>query len=280
LIKRVVEKAKTLGVPSMVVTFEPHPFEFFEDVKSLAIPRLTRLREKFAALAACGVDYVLILPFNQALADLSAKAFVQSYLKEALQPRHIIIGDDFRFGYQRQGDFALLQQLGKQWGFEVEATDTLLIDGERISSTRVRKALADNEMTLVQRLLGHPYTMQGRVGRGDQRGRQFGFPTANIFLHRQHTPLKGVYTVYMHGIADHPWPGVANLGVRPTVDGMRTLLEVHLLSFKQELYGSYVTVEFCEKLRDEKRFPDIELLKQQIALDVEQARNYFSKKGV
>lgn len=274
LIARVVERARERAVPSTVITFEPHPFEYFGRA-NLTIPRITRLREKFTALAACGVDNVLILPFNQRLAELSASDFVQAVMADALQPCHMVIGDDFRFGRQRQGDFALLTELGQALGFSVEAMPTCEISNERVSSTRVRKALAEGDHALVRTLLGRPYSMMGRVRPGDQRGRVLGFPTANIYLHRQLTPVKGVYTVYMHGIGSDPIPGVANIGVRPTVDGTRSLLEVHLLNFNQDIYGRYVRVEFCQKLRDEMRYPNLDLLMQQIAIDVENAKNYF-----
>jgi riboflavin kinase/FMN adenylyltransferase len=257
------------------MTFEPHPFEFFAG-DNLTIPRITRLREKFCQLAASHVENVLILPFNQSLASLSANDFVAEVVGKALKPIHIVIGDDFRFGYKRQGDTSLLRDRGRQLGFSVSTMPTILIDGERVSSTRVRKALGDGDLALAKQLLGHSYSMLGRVRLGDQRGRQFGFPTANIYLHRQLTPVRGVYTVYVHGVADHPWPGVANIGTRPTIDGTRTLLEVHLLDFNQEIYGRYVEVEFCEIFRDEARYPTIDLLKEQIAKDVLAARTYFS----
>jgi riboflavin kinase/FMN adenylyltransferase len=276
LVKHVIEQAKTLHVPSLVVTFEPHPFEFFSQ-NNVTIPRLTRLREKVTALFGCGVDNILILPFNQPLADKPARDFVRDILHHALRPVHIVIGDDFHFGYQRQGNFSLLQNMGMELGFSVEAMPTVLVDGERVSSTRVRKALVEDDQALVKQLLGHSYSMSGRIRMGDQRGRQWGFPTANLFLHRKLAPVRGVYAVYMHGVADKPWPGVANIGLRPTVDGTRALLEVHLLNFNQEIYGRYVQVEFCKKLRDEVRFANVDLLKQQIASDVAEARNYFEK---
>jgi riboflavin kinase/FMN adenylyltransferase len=277
LLAKVVAEAKTRQVPSLAVTFEPHPFEFFAQEK-LTIPRLTRLREKFCAIAACGIDYVLILTFNQSLATLSATTFATTVLGEALRPKHIIVGDDFHFGHQRQGDFHLLQVLGESLGFSVEAMPTVWVDDVRVSSTRVRQALAVGDHALAGRLLGHPYSMLGRVGHGDKLGRQLGFPTANIFLHRRLTPVHGIYTVYVHGVADRPWPGAANMGTRPTVNGTRTLLEVHLLDFHQDIYGRYVQVEFCQKLRDEERYSTLDLLKQQIAKDVEQAKIYFNRR--
>lgn len=275
LLAEVVTRAKKQGVPSLVMTFEPHPFEFFAG-ENLTIPRITRLREKFVRLSESQVDHVLVLPFNQSLAQVSASDFTNEIIGKALKPVHIVIGDDFHFGYKRQGNLALLQEKGAALGFSVSAMPSLLVEGERVSSTRVRKALGEGDLTLAAQLLGHPYSMLGRVRQGDKRGRQFGFPTANIYLHRQLTPIRGVYTVYVHGVADHPWPGVANIGTRPTIDGTRTLLEVHLLDFHQEIYGRYVEVEFCEKLRDEARYPTIDLLKEQIAKDVLAARTYFS----
>lgn len=279
LIARAVEKGRQMGVPVTVMTFEPHPFEFFAK-EGVATARLTRLREKFSALAACGVDNVLVMEFNQLLADLSASEFAQHILRDHLKACHVVVGDDFHFGRKRQGDFTMLAEMGKQHGFTAEHMPTLKIDGERVSSTRIRHVLAQGDHQLANRLLGRPYTMQGRVRPGEQLGRQWGFPTANIFLHRALTPVKGIFTVLVHGVADRPWPGAANLGIRPTVNGTRTLLEVHLLDFQKEIYGSYVEVEFCEKLREEERYPTIELLKEQIAKDVAVSREYFQKQGM
>src|SRR3990167_7142050 len=279
LLRETVEKAQELQVPSLVMTFEPHPFEFFGGEKT-TIPRLTRLREKFLALQGCGIDHVLIIPFNHALTVKSASNFVEEYLYQSLRPLHVMVGDDFHFGSKRQGDIHLLTELGRQYGFTASAMPTLKIDGERVSSTRVRKVLHEGDHQLVRRLLGRPYSMQGRVRHGEQLGRQWGFPTANILLHRAKTPLMGIYTVLVHGLADQPLPGAANLGVRPTVNGTRTLLEVHLLDFNQQIYGRYVEVEFCKKLRDEVRYPTIELLKEQIAKDVAISRHYFQKQGL
>lgn len=279
LVRKVVDKAAALGAPALIVTFEPHAFEFFGR-ENLTIPRLTRLREKFTALAELKPDGVLILPFNQEIANISAEDFVGEILHKQLRPKHIIIGDDFRFGHQRQGDFNLLKQKGEQLGFTVEAMESVLLNDERVSSTLVRKALQCGDHALVQRLLGRPYTMQGRVRRGDQLGRKLGFPTLNIYLHRKLTPVSGVYTVLVHGLADQPLAGAANVGTRPTIDGTRTLLEVHLLDFNQDIYGRYVRVEFCSKLREEEKYPSLEILSQAIAKDVEDTRQYFIKQGV
>ena len=263
----------------MVITFEPHPFEFFEG-ENLSIPRLTRFREKFCALSSYGIDYVLIIEFNQEVASISASDFVKNILHDILHVQHVIVGDDFHFGYKRLGDFTLLKTMVKVYQFTVEALLTVLLEGERISSSRIRQALLLGDQALAKRLLGHAYTLHGRIRLGDQLGRQLGFPTANIHLHRRLTPVKGIYTVYVHGLADHPLPGVANVGTRPTVGGTRTLLEVHLLNFNEDIYGRYVQVEFCEKLREEVRYPNLDLLKEQIAKDVADAHRYFQKQGV
>lgn len=276
LLAKVKEEAKIRQVPSVVITFEPQPAEFFA-AGAPSIPRLTRWREKFHALAACDIDAVLVLRFNQAWAKLTAAEFVQHILVEGLQAQHVVVGDDFRFGQGRQGDFDFLQQAGKQYGFTAENMASVIVAGERVSSTRIRLALQNKQHDLVETLLGHPYCMEGRVVSGDQRGRSIGFPTANIFLHRHVTPVSGVYAVLMHGISAEPLPGVANVGVRPTVDGTRSLLEVHLFDFNQDIYKRHVKVEFCEKLRDEKRFDSLELLKEQIWKDAAEAQLYFKK---
>lgn len=273
LLRQVVKQAKTRRAASTVITFEPHPFEFFAGDK-LAIPRLTRLREKFSRIRLCGVDNVIILKFNQQLANLSASDFVY-HLYQALHPCHMVIGDDFRFGQKRQGDFVLLQAVGKELGFTVSAMPSYLVDGERVSSTLIRQALAEDNLARAGKLMGRPYTMQGRVCHGDKLGKQLGCPTANIYLHRRLTPIKGIFTVKVHGLAEKPLPGVANIGTRPTVGGTCTLLEVHLLDFNQNIYARYVEVEFCQKLREEERYSSLDLLKEQIAKDVAAAKQYF-----
>jgi riboflavin kinase/FMN adenylyltransferase len=274
LLAEVCKKAHQLGVPSFAMTLEPHPFEFFSDKKE-AIPRITRLREKFKALAETGIDYVVVLSFNQSLALKSASDFIREILVNPLSPSHIIIGDDFHFGHQRLGDLALLQKQASQYGYQAEAISSVLMEGLRVSSTRVRLALQAGDLRLAERLLGRPFTLLGRVAYGKQLGRQLGFPTINIHLHRKRTPIEGVYVVKVHGLSTSPLKGAANIGTRPTVDGTVCLLEVHLLDFNQDVYGRYVTVEFCEKLHDEIRYPNLDVLKENIAVDVEAARNYF-----
>lgn len=277
LLALVREKAKNRGVPSLVITFEPQPLEFF--VREKSVPRLTRWREKFYQLSQCGIDKVLVINFNEEFAALTAEEFIRQLLFDHVGVKHFIVGDDFHFGKNRKGNVALLKQLGEHLGFLVETMPGMMLDNERVSSTRVRKALLDANHLLVGRLLGRPYSMTGRVVYGDQRGRMIGFPTANIYLHRHVTPVLGVYVVRLHGIAKKGLPGVANVGIRPTIGGTRSLLEVHLFNFNQNIYGKYVSVEFCEKLREEKRFASLDLLKEQIWKDAELAREYFIKSG-
>lgn len=270
---QLADKADTMGLPLVVVVFEPQPQEFFRPQESP--PRLTRFREKVQALRRYAVDRVLVLRFDAAFSQQSPQAFIDRLLVQGLGVRYLVIGDDFRFGRDRAGDFKLLQQVGRQHGFEVVNMHSFLLDGERVSSTRVRAALAAGDLNEAEKLLGRIYRMSGRVAHGDQRGRTIGFPTANIHLHRNAIPLRGVFVVELYGVAGEPLPGVANLGTRPTVDGQRTLLEVHLFDFDRDIYGAHVHVEFLHKLRDEQRFPDFAALKAQIEHDARQAREYF-----
>lgn len=271
---QLAEKAGQLGLPTTVVTFEPHPQEWF--FPDRAPPRLTRLREKLTALRRYSVDRVLVLRFDARLAAMEAAAFVERILVRGLGVRHLVVGDDFRFGRNRAGDFAFLRAMGARHGFDVVAMHSFRIEGERVSSTRIRQALAAGDMDTAEKLLGRPYRMCGRVAHGDRRGRGIGFPTANLHLHRRASPVLGVFAVEVFGVPGEPVPGVANVGVRPTVDGTRALLEVHLLDFAGDLYGRYVQVDFLHKLRDERRFASFEALRAQIRRDVEAARAWFA----
>jgi riboflavin kinase/FMN adenylyltransferase len=273
VIGQLAEKAAELGLPSLVMIFEPQPLEFFAPQRSVA--RLTRLREKLQALRRFAVDRVLVVRFNRAFADLAAQDFIDDVLVAKLGVRYLVVGDDFRFGHNRSGDYAMLQEAGRRLGFHVTHMHAFNVDGARVSSTRVRAALAAGDMALAEKLLGRSYRMSGRVAHGNKLGRQLGFPTANLFVHRHVTPVAGIYVVEMFGLDDDPLPGVASVGTRPTVDGTRCLLEVHLLDFNDDLYGRHVHVAFLKKLRDEERFESLEKLRDQIALDVQQARDYF-----
>jgi len=271
------DKAAELGVASVVISFEPYPMEFFAPDKAPA--RLTRLREKVRALTRYSVDRMLSLRFDKTFSQQPAREFINKVLIEGLDVRYLVVGDDFRFGHNREGDFALLEEVGRERGFEVVHLHTFSVDNERVSSTRIREALARGDMLSAEKLLGRPYRMCGRVAHGDKRGRTIGFPTANIHLHRQNTPVKGVFAIEMFGIKGEPVAGVANVGTRPTVDGTRSLLEVHLFDFNEEIYGEYIHVEFVHKLRDEVRFDSFEELRKQIDMDVEQARELFATRN-
>ena len=271
---QLAEKADELTLPLVVVTFEPQPQEYFRPQESP--PRLTRFREKVQALRRYAVDRVLVLRFNQTFSQQSPDEFIQNLLVNGLGVKYLVIGDDFRFGKDRAGDFAMLQAAGHAHGFEVVNMHTFIQNGERVSSTRVREALGKGDLNEAEKLLGRTYRMSGRVAHGDKRGRTIGFPTANIFLHRKAIPLRGVFVIQLYGIAGEPVPGVANLGTRPTVDGMRTLLEVHLFNFDRDIYGCHVHVDFLLKLRDEKRFDSFDKLKEQILVDVDKAKAFFT----
>jgi len=273
---QLADKATEMGLPSLVMTFEPYPQEYFSHSESP--PRLTRFREKIKALSRYALDRVLCVKFNAALAQTPAMAFIERILIEGLDVRYLVVGDDFRFGHNREGDFALLQQVGQQQGFQVVNLHTFEVDGHRVSSTRVRQALAEGDLGAAEKLLGRPYRMCGRVAHGDKRGRTIGFPTANIHLHRKTSPVQGVYAVEMFGIEGEPLQGVANVGNRPTVDGTRSLLEVHLFDFDREIYGAHVNIEFSQRIRAEKKFDSFEQLKQQIEHDVESAQAFFASR--
>lgn len=279
VIRQVMDKAKELGLPVVVITFEPQPQEFFrpDDVPA----RLTRFREKLLVLESLFVDRVLCLRFNRYLASLTADEFVQRILVKGVGIKYLVVGDDFKFGRDRSGDFEYLQSIGPELGFEVSDTDSFSFAGERVSSTGIRTALETGDLLLAKQMLGRDYGMCGRVAHGDKRGRTIGFPTANIYLHRKSSPLYGVYSVQLH--SKHPQiggrvvNGIANVGQRPTVGGTRTLLEVHLFDFEADIYGAYVDVTFLQKIRDEHRFESFEALKAQIVRDVEQAKAFFAR---
>lgn len=274
VIDQTAQRAKQLRLPSVVIIFEPQPQEFFQPDASP--PRLTRLREKLIALSQCDIDRVLCLGFNRHLAGLTAEEFVDVVLVKGLSVQHLVVGDDFRFGQRRAGDFALLKNAGAKYGFEVANTHSFRLDKLRVSSTRIREALLGGNLELVALSLGRPYCMSGRVAHGDKRGRTIGFPTANIHLHRNETPVKGVYAIQMQGLPEGVVNGVANIGTRPTVDGVRTLLEVHLFDFDRDIYAAHVEVCFVRKLRDERRFESFEALKSQIHRDAVHARSIFA----
>ena len=269
-----METSRQQKLFACLMSFEPLPQEYFSSHN--APPRLTRLREKWCALANTGIDQFLCIQFDHRLAELSAEDFIRSILVENLKIKYLLVGDDFRFGKGRIGDYAMLKQAGKEFGFEVADSHSICLDNTRISSTAIRQALANNQLELAEAMLGRPYQICGRVAHGDKRGRTIGFPTANIKLRRHATPLSGVYAVSLHGVDSNPLNGVANIGKRPTVDGHNLQLEVHVFNFEQSIYGREVCVEFHHKLRDEQRFESFDALKQQIQKDSERARAFFA----
>jgi len=279
LLERLTKTARQHGLPPAVMTFEPHPRELFSPEQAPA--RLTSLREKLALLESCGIEEIFLLHFSRKLAGLTAEEFIGRVLVQGLGVRHLIIGDDFRFGKGRAGDFTMLQAAGQQYGFGVEAMHTIEIGGERVSSSAVRDVLGAGDLEHAARLLGRPYSIAGRVVHGDKIGRTLGFPTANIQLKRKRVALTGVFAVTVSGLDKRHLPGAASLGVRPTLGaGLRPVLEVHLFDFDREIYGQHLTVHFLHKLRDEARYDSFEALTAQIARDVVATREYFAGKDI
>jgi len=275
VLARLRERADELGLTTTIMTFEPTAQEYFSPATAPA--RLQRLRDKLAMLRGLDVDQALVMHFDQRLAALTAAEFVERILVQGLALRYLVVGDDFRFGKDRSGDFEFLRAAGQRAGFEVVNTKTFCHGDDRVSSTRIRAALADGDLEAAANMLGRPYRICGRVAPGQQRGRTIGFHTANIRLHRLVSPVKGVFAVRVFGLGENAVNGVANVGTRPTVDGSYAVLEVHLFNFDQDIYGRHLDVEFCKKLRDEKKFDSFELLRRQISRDAEQARRYFSE---
>ena len=269
--RELLAEGRRLGLHSTLVTFEPQPLEYFAPER--APSRLTRLREKLGAIRDTGIEQVLVLEFGPRLAAMSADDFIDRLLVDKLAVKHLYVGDDFRFGQGRVGDIGMLREAGERNGFSVDAMDTLVVDGERVSSTRIRTALAAGQLEDAERWLGRPYSICGRVAHGNKRGRSIGFPTLNLDLHRRVSPLRGGYAVRVSGVGPVALPGVANIGTRPTVTGdTRYLLEVHLFDFSRDIYGAHVTVEFASRIRDERKFDSFEALRAQIGQDAATAR--------
>ncbi|MBW8072163.1 MAG: bifunctional riboflavin kinase/FAD synthetase [Ferrovum sp.] len=275
MLECLVKEAGVRGLVPMVLTFEPYPREFFEGAS--APPRLTSLTRKYLWMTQMGVDQVRVLRFNGALAALSAADFVHRVLVQGFSARWVLVGDDFRFGVHRQGDFSLLREMGRTLGFECAALQSVQIAGERISSSAIRACLRAGDLTRAATLLGRSFSLVGRVGYGHQLGRTLGFPTLNLAL-RHRPPLSGVFVVEVCGPAPHPLPGVASLGHRPTVNPLDApLLEVHLFDFERTIYGQRVEVRFLHKLRDERHFANTDQLVAQMRADAAAARAYFAQ---
>ena len=280
ILSQVREHAHKEGVPTCVMVFEPLPSEFFARASGKETPppaRIQTFRDKLEALEQAGIDQVLCLSFNDAMRSLTADEFIRQILVDGLAIRHLVVGDDFRFGCDRKGNFASLQAAGEQYGFTVDNTRTVIVDDSRVSSTRIRQLLSNGDFSQAEKLLGKPFTISGRVNHGQKLGRKLGMPTANLRIGRRHCPVQGVYAVRVHGL-DKPYGAVANIGVRPTVNGQRERLEAHLLDFDGDLYGRRIRVEFVEKIRGEQKFNHLDELKQAVENDILRARTILMPK--
>ncbi len=276
VLRELLQQAKSDGLSSVAMTFEPQPREYFNE--SLAPARLMRLREKVEVLSSLGIDRIVCLKFNRVLRALSAQEFIIRVLVEGLQVKYLIVGDDFRFGCDRSGDFSMLHDFGKANGFSVKNTDTFESNGERISSTLVRRIVNEGDFPRAAELLGRPFEIKGRVVHGQKLGRKLGFPTANLNINRLRAPLSGVYAVLVKTESE-TFEGAANIGIRPTIgDLVRPLLEVHIFNFEQDIYGSFLRVEFLHKIRDELKFCDLGSLATRIQLDMHQIQQWFMTK--
>ncbi|MFT5788185.1 MAG: riboflavin kinase/FMN adenylyltransferase [Shewanella sp.] len=270
VINRLVGKAQYLGLPAVVMTFEPQPQEFFRGENAPA--RLSLLRDKLMLLDELAIDRVLCVNFNKKFADFSAEEFIVQLLVKALGIKYLVVGDDFCFGRQRQGNFDMLRKAGEKYGFVVVSTQSFILGDKRVSSTEVRQLLAKGNMEQARRLLGHPFILSGKVAHGQKIGRTIGFPTANIALKRKVSPVRGVFAVKLYWDNSDIYEGVANVGFRPTVNGQVCQLEVHLFDFEGDLYGKAVEVELVAKIRDEQPFGSLDALKKQIENDANRAK--------
>lgn len=278
MLTRLLETARREGLPACAMTFEPHPREFFAPDR--APVRLTSLREKLELLAQACVETTYVLRFDYRFAQITPEDFIERMLVRGLGVRHLLVGDDFRYGARRAGDFNLLKQNAARFGYEVEAMSSVMLEGERVSSTAVREALAAGDLERAARLLGRSYSISGRVVRGDGLGRKLGCPTANVQMKHNRPPLAGIFAVEVSGIGERALSAVASLGVRPTVKlNAAPVLEVHLLEGGGDLYGRHLRVDFLHKFRDEQKFADLDALTCQIAADVAAAREYFVQRS-
>lgn len=276
VLTQLAARAAELRLPSVVILFEPLPREFFHPAS--APPRLTRLREKLMVLQQHGIDNVLCLRFDAKLAAMRASEFIDRILVRGLTVRHLVLGDDFHFGKDREGNFDTLRAAGRAHGFEVASMPTFQVAGERVSSTRIRQALQRGDLGTAEALLGRRYCLCGRVRRGDALGRKLGFPTANLALGWPLPPVHGIYAVEVFGLVREPLPGAASIGSRPAVNGQEHRLEVYLLDFNGDIYGRHLRVELLHKIRNEAHFDSLDALKTQIASDVEATRQFFNRR--
>ena len=273
IIGKLKQKAEELQLPLTVVSFEPLPSEYFSPTPP---SRIYPLRDKIRLMEQLGVNNFLCLKFNEDFANMPPKVFVEDILQEYLDVKYLAVGDDFKFGYNRGGDFALLTELGKNSGMTVIDTATVEKDSQRVSSTRIRNALEQGDISLANGLLGYKYQLSGRIRHGDKLGRTINFPTLNLKIPDNISPKRGVYAVRVHGLDQTSYAGVANLGNRPTVVGTQNRLEVHLFDFSESVYGKYICVELLEFIREEKRFNNFDQLKNQISIDAEKAKELIT----
>jgi riboflavin kinase/FMN adenylyltransferase len=274
LLQTLTETAGARGLPSIVMSFEPMPREYFAPARPPA--RLMRFREKFEALAAAGIDIFFCPRFGPAMRGVSVETFIRQMLIHAMNVRELVVGDDFRFAANREGNVGHLQRAGKALGFGVQQVSSVISGSERVSSTTVRNALAAGELSVAQRLLGRPYSMSGKVIRGENVGRKLGFPTANVNLQRRQSAVMGIFAVRVRGLGRKPLDAVASVGTRPTFDGTKPILEVHIFDFDEDIYGRYIQVDFIERLRDERRFASADALVEQMHRDSQQARDVLA----
>ena len=275
VIKQLKAVAEIKNQPTVVLLFEPQPVEFF--IPQQAPRRLARLRDKIKQMSEVGIDYLVCLQFNRKFASLTAEEFVTKILVERLNIKHLVIGDDFCFGKNRTGDFEYLKQCGQQLGFDVENTHTLMIDNERVSSTRIRECLANDDMLSTRQLMGRPYTLSGKVAHGKKLGRELGFPTINLKMGNRPLAVHGIFAVLVKGLDNRVLRGVASIGTRPTVNGTGTILEVYIMNFSEQIYGRCVDVEFLHKIRNEEKFDSLNALTVQINQDINLAQEYFNR---
>jgi riboflavin kinase/FMN adenylyltransferase len=274
VLKNLVEKATSLNLPAVVMVFEPQPEELFAPQHAPA--RLSLLRDKYIALKKIGIHRLLCVRFTPLFSSMSPEAFIKDLLVDKLGVKFLVVGDDFRFGHKRAGDFELLEQQSSHFKFDVVSTQSFRMRDYRVSSTQVRQSLATADFAHVHDMLGSAFVMRGKVVHGEKNGRTIGYPTANVLLHRHKSPLNGVFAVKVHShYGQHN--GVANVGMRPTLNGHTMQLETHIFDFDQSLYGQQLEVEFIEKIRDEIKFPDFQALKQQIIKDAQQARTLLAR---
>lgn len=274
LLRSVVDGAKSAGQTSVVMSFEPTPGEFFQADRPPA--RLMRFREKYDALAEAGIDLFYCPRFSERMRDMSAPDFVRRLLVQGLNLRHLVIGDDFRFARRREGDTGLLERLCRPLDFTFEQVLSVVVDGTRVSSTAIREACWSGNMSRATALLGRPYRMSGKIVRGEEVGRTLGYPTANVDLRRRQSPVIGIYAVRVHGLGGGPVDGVASVGARPTFNGTKPLLEVHLFDFDRDIYGRYIHVDFIAWLRNQQKYGEIDDLVAQMHVDADNARSVLA----